>query len=54
VAGLELPQEDVADFLDLENNPGLLDKLMNLFGGAPEDEQPRSPPANKDTWKKRK
>jgi hypothetical protein len=54
VAGLELPQEDVADFLDLENNPGLLDKLMNLFGGAPEDEQPRLPPANKDTWKKRK
>ena len=59
VEGLEVPGDDM-DFLDLENNPELVDKMRAMFGDLGitgdgiEDEQPKLPPANVGAWKKRK
>jgi hypothetical protein len=58
VEGLEIPDDDGVDFLDLDNNPDLLNRLSALFGGMPDDDAPKLPPTNSGRgggiWKKRK
>ncbi len=55
VEGLEIPDESsMLDFLDLDGNPDLLNQLKSMFGGGLGDDQPKLPPADNGTWKKRK
>ena len=56
VEGLEIPDEpDTQDMFEtMQDNPEMLDHLKQIFGDLMGDSQPKQPPENNGTWKKRK
>ena len=56
VEGLEIPDEpDMPDMFEtMQDNPEMLDQLKQIFGDLMGDSQPKLPPENNGTWKKRK